>query len=587
ATICSSDLPYLWHGKSFTAPGTYTDTLINVAGCDSITTLNLTVNVPTSSETNLTVCNKELPLNWNGKTIAAAGIYTDTLTNSVGCDSITTLNLTVNVPTSSETNLTVCNKELPLNWNGKTIAAAGIYTDTLINVAGCDSITTLNLTVNVPTSSETNATICSSDLPYLWHGKSFTATGTYIDTLINVAGCDSITTLNLTVNVPTSSETNATICSSDLPYLWHGKSFTAAGTYTDTLTNSVDCDSITTLNLTVNVPTSSETNAIICSSDLPYLWHGKSFTATGTYTDTLINVAGCDSITTLNLTVNVPVYSFVQRIICPLQIPYFWNGIQCDDAGVYIYKTQSRAGCDSIVQLDLKVADPIVVTTDVTVCGSDLPYVWNSKEFSEPGIYTEALKTDAGCDSIAVLRLNVNNGKSEVRAVTLCNGESYSIDGEFINKPGIYKINYQNFEGCDSTIILNVSYDEGVVISQVIHLLPGESYQINGNTYYNEGTYTDVVKSKNQCDSIVVTQVVLLDIPNTITPNGDGVNDVFMKGYKLKIYNRNGILLYEGDDGWDGTYNGRTVGFDTYFYVLYFDVESGLKTKKGYVTVVR
>ncbi|MDD3080388.1 MAG: hypothetical protein PHH37_14975, partial [Paludibacter sp.] len=458
AIICSSDLPYLWHEKSFTATGIYTDTLINVAGCDSITTLNLTVNVPTSSETNLTVCNKELPLNWNGKTIAAAGIYTDTLINAAGCDSITTMNLTVNVPTSSETNLTVCNKELPLNWNGKTIAAAGIYTDTLINSVGCDSITTLNLMVNVPTSSQTNAIICSSDLPYLWHGKSFTAPGTYTDTLINAVGCDSITTLDLTVNVPTSSETNLTVCNKELPLNWNGKTIAAAGIYTDTLVNAAGCDSITTLNLTVNVPTSSQTNAIICSSDLPYLWHEKSFTITGTYTDTLINVAGCDSITTLNLTVNVPTSSETNATICSSDLPYLWHGKSFTITGTYTDTLINVAGCDSITTLNLIVNVPTSSQTNATICSSDLPYLWHGKLFTATGTYTDTLINAAGCDSITTLNLTVNVPTSSETNLTVCNKElPLNWNGKTIAAAGIYTDTLINSVGCDSITTLNLT----------------------------------------------------------------------------------------------------------------------------------
>jgi len=73
---------------------------------------------------------------------------------------------------------------------------------------------------------------------------------------------------------------------------------------------------------------------------------------------------------------------------------------------------------------------------------------------------------------------------------------------------------------------------------------------------------------------------------NTFSPNADGQNDVFMKGWHLKIYNRNGVFLFEGRDGWDGTYNGKTVTPDTYFFTVYYESESGTKTRTGYVTVI-
>jgi len=74
---------------------------------------------------------------------------------------------------------------------------------------------------------------------------------------------------------------------------------------------------------------------------------------------------------------------------------------------------------------------------------------------------------------------------------------------------------------------------------------------------------------------------------NTITPNNDGKNDVFMKDWHIKVYNRNGIFLFEGSDGWDGTYNGTVVSNDTYFYELFYESESGTKSRTGYVTVIR
>ncbi|WP_158085489.1 hypothetical protein, partial [Niastella vici] len=70
---------------------------------------------------------------------------------------------------------------------------------------------------------------------YIWHGKSLNATGTYKDTLKNVAGCDSIVTLTLTVKAALTGTQTATICSNKLPYLWNGNSYNAAGTYKDTL----------------------------------------------------------------------------------------------------------------------------------------------------------------------------------------------------------------------------------------------------------------------------------------------------------------------------------------------------------------
>ena len=79
-------------------------------------------------------------------------------------------------------------------------------------------------------------------------------------------------------------------------------------------------------------------------------------------------------------------------------------------------------------------------------------------------------------------------------------------------------------------------------------------------------------------------------IPQVFTPNGDGKNDVFMTGHRLVIFDRLGIKIFEGDNGWDGTYkDGRPAPADTYFYLLFYEDEN-LNTegrKKGYITLVR
>jgi len=77
-------------------------------------------------------------------------------------------------------------------------------------------------------------------------------------------------------------------------------------------------------------------------------------------------------------------------------------------------------------------------------------------------------------------------------------------------------------------------------------------------------------------------------ISNAFTPNGDGKNDVFMKGYDLTIMNRWGQSLYEGYDGWDGTFNGTEMPEGTYYYIIRFkDSEGNTSVSKGSVTLYR
>ena len=96
------------------------------------------------------------------------------LTSASGCDSVATLVLTVNPVLTSTTNTSICNNQLPYTWNGQTINAAGSYTADLTSASGCDSVATLNLTVNPVLTSTTNTTICTNQLPYTGTDKPST-----------------------------------------------------------------------------------------------------------------------------------------------------------------------------------------------------------------------------------------------------------------------------------------------------------------------------------------------------------------------------------------------------------------------------
>ena len=183
---------------------------------------------------------------WHGNTYTASGAYTFDSLNKAGCDSLTTLNLTITQPTTATVNQTAC---ISYSWHGTTYTASGAYTFDSLNKAGCDSLTTLNLTITQPTTATIAKTACTT---YTWHGNTYTASGTYTFDSLSKAGCDSLTYLNLTILTTSISTTSLTIDPSALPYNWNGLTFTAAGTQTAHLSNAVSCDSAATLILSVN-----------------------------------------------------------------------------------------------------------------------------------------------------------------------------------------------------------------------------------------------------------------------------------------------------------------------------------------------
>lgn len=109
--------------------------------------------------------------------------------------------------------------------------------------------------------------------------------------------------------------------------------------------------------------------------------------------------------------------------------------------------------------------------------------------------------------------------------------------------------------------------------------LPKKSYQIVANVVTSTGcTQTDTMQLHTSD----------VDLPNVLTPNNDGYNDVLLANYDLKVYNRWGNLLYSGTEGWDGKYKGRLVAAGTYFYLVKIKHVDGEVTEyKKSVTVKR
>lgn len=114
-------------------------------------------------------------------------------------------------------------------------------------------------------------------------------------------------------------------------------------------------------------------------------------------------------------------------------------------------------------------------------------------------------------------------------------------------------------------------------------------YYLLSNTDDNYSFIKLEVTNPDGCKQIFnkLIQIEKSELPNTFTPNGDGVNDVFLAGQQLKVFDRFGQLLYDGLAGWDGLYKGKKMPRDTYFYVITFKTQAGLKNISNYVMLIR
>ncbi len=572
-SICASQLPYTWNGNTYNSAGTYNVHITTPSGCDSIATLVLTAGSAVFSSTPVSICPTQLPYTWNGNTYNSGGSYNVTLVSASGCDSIATLVLTVKSNSSSSTPVSVCPAQLPYTWNGNTYNSAGSYNVTLVNAAGCDSVATLVLTVKNNTSSSTPVGVCPSQLPYTWNGNTYNTAGSYNVTLVNAAGCDSVATLVLTVKPNTTSTTTVRVCPAQLPYSWNGNTYNSAGIYTVTLVNAAGCDSVATLVLNTANVSSSLTLVNVCSNQLPYSWNGNTYNTNGNYQVILVNAAGCDSLANLTLTVRNSSSSTTNVSVCPSQLPYTWNGNTFNTAGTYLVHLVNAAGCDSAATLVLSTGGSTTSTTTASVCTSQLPYSWNGNLYLTAGNYQVLLTNVAGCDSTAILQLST------------------------------YTLAPPPYLGNDTTIcpLDNITLNPGVYAQYLWQDQSTTPFFIAGQT----GTYSVIVTNAQGCSASASIHINVYSacgdifFPTAITPNNDGLNDRFgplgnlndVKNYLLRVYNRNGEIVFSSQDpfqSWNGRFQGTLFANNNFVWQADYTLKDGThKRKKGNLAVIR
>ncbi len=227
---------------------------------------------------------------------------------------------------------------------------------TATNTKGCTETKSLTVTVLPPIETHLYVTACNQYILNDSFSTVVTSSGVYTQNLKSViTGCDSIVYLHLTINYSSSSTISATACDY---YLWDiinggtGNVYNTSGVYTSIIRNIAGCDSVITLNLTINNSTSTSLTVIACDS---FYWHGIKHTTSGDYFFDTINIAGCSEHQTLHLTINYNPHLYKTDTICNTALPYLWNGQQCNMTGDYIFIKPAVGSCDTIMHLKLFV----------------------------------------------------------------------------------------------------------------------------------------------------------------------------------------------------------------------------------------
>jgi gliding motility-associated-like protein len=116
------------------------------------------------------------------------------------------------------------------------------------------------------------------------------------------------------------------------------------------------------------------------------------------------------------------------------------------------------------------------------------------------------------------------------------------------------------------------------------------------------GIYTIIVNDKNGCSPDTELQISVIQFPKFFTPNSDGKNDTwaikganktFYPNSSINIFNRYGKLIAQipiDSQGWDGTYNGKILPSNDYWFnvqLIPADSNKSPILKKGHFSLLR
>ena len=253
--------------------------------------------------------------------------------------------------------------------------------------------------------------------------------------------------------------------------------------------------------------------ASICEGD-SILLGGEYRFDTGTYFDVYINQAGCDSTILTELTVNESVTTGDAFSICEGDSTLI-NGEYVSEAGNYTDTLSTIQGCDSIISVSLSIAPTFTGSDEAAICEGDSILLGGEYRF-EAGTYADTLTAINGCDSIVDVELSLNSTYSFDDQVTICEGDSALIGGEYQMDAGIYTEEFSTVQGCDSIYNTELIVNQNVENSVSEQICAGDSLLI-GEEYETEaGTYMAVFESSTGCDSTVTVELSVTELDTEV-----------------------------------------------------------------------
>lgn len=477
-------------------------------------------------------------------------------------------------------------------------AKAGTYTInlTVTNTNGCTNKSSITITIHpLPVANFTLPDVCLADA-----SAQFTNASTIVD------GSDAELTYVWNFGDGNSTAANNT---STVKNPSHKYSAAANYTVTLTVTSKDGCTSVVkTQTLTVNgsIPIASFTVAGSLCSNNPVVFHNTSTVDFGSITK-MIWYFDYDNAPTASIT-------YMKDLN---QIPA--DNLFTHDYGIFYTPATKNYHVRLVVYsggtctntfdrtITIKAAPQISITVPTKMCLGDSPVQLtanNLNNISGSGVFSGTGITSAGLFTPATAGV----GKATIYYLfTATNACSYADTAQIevdavpkltVNADATVLEGGQTVLSANATGIKPLKYKWTLVNGGTAAGLDRDTIANPTVTASADISYMVTVISAQGCSASAIVNVTVLKkpvIPNTFTPNGDGVNDTweikYLSSYPgciVNVFNRLGTKLYTSvgyPKAWDGTYQGSSLPAGTYYYLI--DPKNGSRVFSGSITIIR
>lgn len=618
-SICEGD-SLLAFGQYWMEAGQLSSTFSARNACDSTHYITLEVLDTIATFEQLSICQGDSLLAF-GQYWRAAGLLSNTSSATNGCDSTHYITLEVLDTVATFEQLSICEGDSLLAF-GQYWTEPGLLSGFFTAINGCDSMHYITLEVLDTVMTFEQLSICEGD-SLLAFGQYWTESGFLSGTSSGANGCDSTHNIALQVLDTVATFEQLSICEGD-SLLAFGQYWTDPGQLSATFSASNGCDSTHYIDLSVLANSFTSEAIRLCPGDSAFIF-GQWVSVEGIFQAAYPAANACDSIHQIEVIIESSI----------LITPSLESACFAEENG-QISLTLTGGSPPYLVNWDNGAQGTIlegIGTGSYAVTVMDQNACETQTEFEV--LESEPIRYDIDWQNATCL--GETDGQITVEPLQesltfSLNGGAFQTTGTFSNlSMGTYKVGIQDENGCiiEETLSIIAPDEVNLVLPTRMDIIRGDSVPIplNGElsrittiewspqrglsctdclrplTYTTEDqSYQLSVIDDNGCETlreiqIQVKSVPEIEPPTAFSPNGDGMNDLFvipeLERYEkpeLIVVNRWGAVVYQAkpyQNDWDGeNKNGKVLPEGTYYYLLYLDVASG-KVVSGPIAIIR